>query len=168
MTQRESTLLFNTLELLRKELRKSDDFRDGDWKDVDDYIFSELDFTVEDLMNLYHGKNQYLYAGSAIEGFAPAGLTYAELSEVMEDMEQEGFTIELREMNTIIGKKLAIVTTEQRPRVLLTSGDTPNMEAFSGNCKRVWLDKPSNADVIVFWGEQPDGNRDVIHITENV
>ena len=76
MTAREQALMFETLELLRKTVTASDDFRDKDWKDADDYIFSELQFTVEDLMNLYQGKDVMLYTGSAIEGFAPAGLTY--------------------------------------------------------------------------------------------
>ena len=36
MTNREKNLFFETLELLRKELQKSDDFRGQDWRDVDD------------------------------------------------------------------------------------------------------------------------------------
>ena len=36
MTTRDKNLFFETLELLRKELQKSDDFRGQDWRDVDD------------------------------------------------------------------------------------------------------------------------------------
>ena len=40
MTQREKDLFYEVLELLRKEVRTSSDFRNRDWKDADDYIFS--------------------------------------------------------------------------------------------------------------------------------
>lgn len=53
-------LLFETLEFLRKELGK--EF--GDWKDADDYIFSELSFTKEELRSLYDGRNIMVYDGS--------------------------------------------------------------------------------------------------------
>ena len=45
MTQREKDLFYEVLELLRKEVRTSSDFRNRDWKDADDYIFSALHLT---------------------------------------------------------------------------------------------------------------------------
>ena len=156
MTVREQSLMLATLEMLRKEVSKSPDFREHDWKDVDDYIFSELDFTVEDLMNIYHGKNVYLYTGSAIEGFAPAGLTYDELYEVFEEMDDDNFGIELKEVDTIIGKKLAVATSEKHPRVLLTSGDTPELERLWGSPSHIWLKHTQTADgkeTLTFYGK---------------
>lgn len=155
--------MFETLELLRKTVNASDDFQDKDWKDADDYIFSELSFTVEDLMNLYQGKDVMLYTGSAIEGFAPAGLTYEELSEIFADMEAEGFGIELRELDTVIGKELAIVTTEKHPRILLNSGDTPKLEPFWGKLNKFWLKRVSGEDTFAFWGKAFDSAPVVIH-----
>lgn len=48
MTQREKDLFYEVLELLRKEVRTSSDFRNRDWKDADDYIFSALHLTQGD------------------------------------------------------------------------------------------------------------------------
>ena len=52
MTKREKNLFFETLELLRKELRQSDGFRGKDWRDVDDWLFSELPFTKGELREI--------------------------------------------------------------------------------------------------------------------
>ena len=49
MTQREKDLFYEVLELLRKEVRASSDFRNRDWKDADDYIFSALHLTQGDM-----------------------------------------------------------------------------------------------------------------------
>lgn len=59
--QRLHDLLFETLELLRKEIRK----KFVDWKDADDYIFSELSFTKKELAELYDPRNTYVYDGAA-------------------------------------------------------------------------------------------------------
>lgn len=56
-------LLFETLELLRSEIRK--EF--GDWKDADDHIFAELSFTAKELDELYKDRNVMIYTGSAIQ-----------------------------------------------------------------------------------------------------
>ena len=47
MTAREQSLMFETLELLRKNVKASDDFRDKDWKDVDDYELTSASEKVE-------------------------------------------------------------------------------------------------------------------------
>ena len=53
MTQREKGLFYEVLELLRKEVRTSSDFRNRDWKDADDYIFSALHLTQGDIAEIY-------------------------------------------------------------------------------------------------------------------
>ena len=59
--KRYEDLLFQTLELLRKETSP----RFSDWKDADDWLFSELDFTKSELEEIYAGRDTYLYTGSA-------------------------------------------------------------------------------------------------------
>ena len=56
MTQREKDLFYEVLELLRKEVRTSSDFRNRDWKDADDYIFSALHLTQGDIAEIYSGR----------------------------------------------------------------------------------------------------------------
>ena len=60
---RSRLLLFQTLELLRKEIQP----RFSDWKDADDWLFSELDFTKEELAQIYKGRNVMYHDGSAID-----------------------------------------------------------------------------------------------------
>ena len=66
MTKREKNLFFETLELLRKELRQSDGFRGKDWRDVDDWLFSELPFTKGELREIYQGRGVQYDATSAV------------------------------------------------------------------------------------------------------
>ena len=61
MDQRTKDLIFQTLELLRKEVR--DQF--SDWKDADDWLFSELDFTQSELVEIYKGRGVLVSYGSA-------------------------------------------------------------------------------------------------------
>ena len=68
MTQREKDLFYEVLELLRKEVRTSSDFRNRDWKDADDYIFSALHLTQGDIAEIYSGRRGLVYDKSAIEG----------------------------------------------------------------------------------------------------
>lgn len=79
MTQREKDLFYEVLELLRKEVRTSSDFRNRDWKDADDYIFSALHLTQGDIAEIYSGRRGLVYDKSAIEGFYPVCPSYAEL-----------------------------------------------------------------------------------------
>ena len=60
---RSTTLLFSTLELLRKEIQP----RFSDWKDADDWLFSQLDFTKDELAQIYDGRNILYYDGSAVD-----------------------------------------------------------------------------------------------------
>lgn len=64
MKYREKTLIRETLELLRKTLRKSPDFRNSDWRDVDDWLFAELPFTKEELREIYADSGIF-YDGSS-------------------------------------------------------------------------------------------------------
>lgn len=56
-------LLFSTLELLRKEIRP----QFSDWKDVDDWLFAQLDFTKKELAQIYKGRNVLYFDGSAVD-----------------------------------------------------------------------------------------------------
>lgn len=72
MYKEERELVYQTLELLRKTTKEKwdlYDFKDHDQKDVDDYIFSALDWPKQFLIDLYeeHG-NSNVYLGSAYEG----------------------------------------------------------------------------------------------------
>ena len=67
LSHRARMLLFSTLELLRKEVRKSEDFSGSDWKDADDWIFGQLDFTKGELAQIYKGRNTLYYDGSAVD-----------------------------------------------------------------------------------------------------
>lgn len=60
---RSRQLLFSTLELLRKEIRP----RFADWKDADDWLFSQLDFTKDELAQIYKGRNALYYDASAVD-----------------------------------------------------------------------------------------------------
>ena len=63
ISPRSRLLLFQTLELLRKEIQP----RFSDWKDADDWLFSELDFTKDELAQIYKGRNVLYYDGSAVD-----------------------------------------------------------------------------------------------------
>ena len=63
LPHRARMLLFSTLELLRKEIRP----KFADWKDADDWLFAQLDFTKDDLQQIYKGRNTMVYIGSAVE-----------------------------------------------------------------------------------------------------
>lgn len=63
--------VFQTLQLLRKKIHP--DF--SDWKDADDWLFSELNFTREDLERIYAGSSELVYYGSAVaEGDLYSGI----------------------------------------------------------------------------------------------
>ena len=66
MTTRDKNLFFETLELLRKELQKSDDFRGQDWRDVDDWLFAQLSFTRGELREIYQGRGVMCDTTSAV------------------------------------------------------------------------------------------------------
>lgn len=63
MTSREKLLLFQTLQLLRKTVSKEFE----DWKDADDWIFSELDFTADEVEQIYKGRGESVYTGSCVQ-----------------------------------------------------------------------------------------------------
>ena len=66
MTTRDKNLFFETLELLRNELQKSDDFRGQDWRDVDDWLFAQLSFTRGELREIYQGRGVMCDTTSAV------------------------------------------------------------------------------------------------------
>lgn len=63
LPHRARMLLFSTLEQLRKEIRP----KFYDWKDADDWLFSQLDFTKDELCQIYKGRDTMVYIGSAVE-----------------------------------------------------------------------------------------------------
>ena len=64
MDSREKELHFQTLQLLRRCI--FDLF--SDWKDADDWLFSELEFTKSELAEIYEGRGEYVYTASAADG----------------------------------------------------------------------------------------------------
>lgn len=63
MSPRERLLLFSTIELLRKEIQP----KFSDWKDADDWLFSQLDFTKDELAQIYKGRNVIYHDASAVD-----------------------------------------------------------------------------------------------------
>jgi len=63
LPHRARQLLFSTLELLRKEIQP----KFADWKDADDWLFAHLDFTKDELQQIYKGRDTMVYIGSAVE-----------------------------------------------------------------------------------------------------
>ena len=61
-------LLFQTIELLRKETQP----QFSDWKDADDWLFSELDYTKDELAQIYAGHDVMVSFASAKESPAQA------------------------------------------------------------------------------------------------
>lgn len=63
LSPRSRLLLFQTLELLRKEIES----RFSDWKDADDWLFSQLDFTKDELAQIYKGRNVLYHDFTAVD-----------------------------------------------------------------------------------------------------
>ena len=61
MTEREIFLHHQTLSLLRKEIQS----QFYDWKDADDWLFAQLDFTKEELKKIF--PDEMIYTGSALD-----------------------------------------------------------------------------------------------------
>ena len=70
-------LLFQVLELLRKTVKH----QFSDWKDADDWVFSELDITKSELKQIYEGRDTLYNDDAAVDdsGWAPNPLTPEEL-----------------------------------------------------------------------------------------
>lgn len=60
--ERLKQISFCLIQLLRKEIR--DNWEGTDQKDVDDYIFSELDLEVNELAEIVQGYDSTVYTGS--------------------------------------------------------------------------------------------------------
>lgn len=61
--KRTRKLHYQTLQLLRRSIR--DLF--SDWKDADDWLFSQLEFTKSELSEIYDGRGELVYFGSAVD-----------------------------------------------------------------------------------------------------
>ncbi len=132
MTKREQDLVFQTIELLRKTARSLPDFAVvSDWKDVDDWLLAQLDWTSEDIDALYHERAALIYTGSTVPGFAPAGLTYEELMPFV------GVPCTCRELDLPWGKPVIVQAEIPGNPVLLRSGDCPELQNHIGEAVKV-------------------------------
>ena len=82
MSQRQKDLFFETLQMLRACVKP----RFYDWKDADDWLFSELGFTKAELQEIFDGRGVLYYDGSAIDEKAPESLCTEREIEVDTDM----------------------------------------------------------------------------------
>lgn len=80
MNEHEREIMFQTLELLRMATTKlfqlQHDGEPPDPKDVDDWVFSELPITVQDIEDIYKDKDVLVYTASAIQGDTPPNYDY--------------------------------------------------------------------------------------------
>lgn len=128
MTQREKDLFYEVLELLRKEVRASSDFRNRDWKDADDYIFSALHLTQGDIAEIYSGRRGLVYDKSAIEGFYPVCPSYAELLRLHAAYAVGSVTLECELYKSALNDMPCIRAysiDEGLVQLVLTSADAP-------------------------------------------
>lgn len=135
MTQREKDLFYEMLELLRKEVRASADFRNRDWKDADDYIFSALHLTQGDIAEIYSGRRTLIYDKSAIEGFYPVCPSYAELLQLHAAYAVGSVTLECELCNSALNDMPSVRAysiEEGLVQLVLTSADAPQLEEFLG------------------------------------
>ena len=126
-TSRQKELLFQAIQMLRKTLAAGD-FKGVDWKDIDDYIFSELDLTVSELDEIMTnaGGGAVYYGGSAIEGFPPR----APKEEDLASFSRHNWLC-IQEVESLCGKMLVVVPLGTEPywgNILLTSADAPALE----------------------------------------
>ena len=63
LSPRSRLLLFQTLELLRKDSQP----KFTDWKAADDWLFSELDFTKGELAQIYKDRGVLYFDGSTVD-----------------------------------------------------------------------------------------------------
>lgn len=150
MTYREKRLLFSTLEMLREELRRFPDFINSDWKDVDDYIFSNLDFTAGELEELYAGTGKLIYAGSAIEGFRPIAPTYDELKQILSHPLSAGLLCITKKVphGEMAGLQVMYESGAQGD-IVLTEQDIPTLTEHIGQTAHLVFDGDNRIDVVI-------------------
>ena len=78
-------LLFQTLELLRKEVQP----KFSDWKDADDWLFSELDYTKDELAQIYAGHDAAVSFDSAKESPEQAPASPPKMHILCEEYEND-------------------------------------------------------------------------------
>lgn len=61
MNERTKELLFETIQLLRTEIRT----QFSDWKDADDWLFSQLSLTKSEAGEIFDGRGELVYLSSA-------------------------------------------------------------------------------------------------------
>lgn len=128
MTHREQELFFETLELLRKIAAQLPDFQGADWKDVDDYIFSELQLTQEDVAKLYEDRPEFVFTASCIPGIAPAAPTYQELKPYKDT--HRSFTCQV--VSHSCWNVVCLVADVPGKPIVLTEADCPELRNYVG------------------------------------
>ena len=144
MTKREKNLFFETLELLRKELRQSDGFRGKDWRDVDDWLFSELPFTKGELREIYQGRGVQYDATSAV----PTACAYLAqfIGCELRLCRNSGYDNEFGpscEVYAMVEGMPTLFTSQQLPIISKYIGQTPRLE------KNQWT-----GDISLWFGDE--------------
>lgn len=144
MTNREKKLFFDTLELLRKELRQSDEFRGKDWRGVDDWLFSELPFTKGELREIYQGRGVQYSATSAV----PTACAYLAqfIGCELRLCRNSGYDNEFGyscEVYAMVEGMPTLFTSQQLPILSKYIGQTPRLE------KNQWT-----GDVSLWFGDE--------------
>lgn len=153
MTHREKDLFYETLIILRIAVSLNEDFRGADWKDVDDYIFSTLSFTKAELLDIFDGRNSWVYIDSAESGCPPCGLDYDTLKLFMDAR----IPLRREEIMTQNGEHIPVIrTVEPVPRILLTFGDTARLAEIPFG-ENVVLLPEGERPAISFMRMNPDG-----------
>lgn len=67
---RDRFLLFQVIELLRKEIRP----QFSDWKDADDWLFAQTGISKLELKQIYKGRDTMVYDGSCVDDALLDGL----------------------------------------------------------------------------------------------
>lgn len=167
MTKHELDNMYDALELLRKTAGSLPDFQNADWKDVDDWIFSELQLTFDDIETIYEGRETLYYTGSAIKGFSPIAPTFEELWEIYVRSKAANAKFVCVEVDATIGKMVAVKaespTTQLRDVYILTEADTPAIFDKVGANVSICLRDDTEINVFV---ETADGDELIYSVTE--
>lgn len=66
--ERYKQIAFQTIQMLRKVTHTRKDFNGRDWKDTDDWVFSELDLEKQELIEIFSGySDACIYTGSCFD-----------------------------------------------------------------------------------------------------
>ena len=119
-------LLFQTIELLRKETQP----QFSDWKDADDWLFSELDYTKDELAQIYAGHDVMVSFDSAKD--APAQAEQPKMHLLCEEYEDSdgirSFTVLAVSQDEKMLQKLLAAKVEKDEYGLVAKDDGGDFE----------------------------------------